>query len=201
MTSRPYPAVAAGGAAVQHKETMMRIEDRIVRTERVLTHLIQWLNIQLGQAAVDELIAALSDDEVYMPRPPIVRPQDDRQAAIVQHKETMMDDGNLKACPFCGGEGQIKWADGGSAMNWVQCQSCGAKGPWGRIGHDGSGVRNWNTRADLAAKTEANAAKRHDVEVRRKALEEAAQIADRQINLGEAVKTIRALIDKETGHE
>lgn len=140
--------------------------------------------------------------------------------AAVQHKETVMDDGNLKACPFCGGEGQIKWADGGSAMNWVQCQNCGAKGPWARLGHDGSGVRNWNIRADLLAKTEANAAKRHDAEVRRKALEEAekAVLASARKSLGvdsysagfedgcacqndDDVDAIRALIDKEPGHE
>lgn len=53
----------------------------------------------------------------------------------------------LLPCPFCGGEGIEKWADGGRAINWIECSDCGAKGPWAKIGHDGSGARNWNTRA------------------------------------------------------
>ena len=58
--------------------------------------------------------------------------------------------GELKPCPFCGGEGIEKWADGGAAINWIQCGGCGAKGPHsGRIGHDGSGLRNWNRRSDM----------------------------------------------------
>ena len=56
----------------------------------------------------------------------------------------------LKPCPFCGGTASEKWAEGGAAINWYACDDCGAKGPWTRIGHDGSGMRNWNTRSDLA---------------------------------------------------
>lgn len=57
----------------------------------------------------------------------------------------------LLPCPFCGGAGIEKWADGGAAINWIQCGDCGAKGPHsGRIGHDGSGSRNWNRRAASA---------------------------------------------------
>lgn len=127
--------------------------------------------------------------------------------AAVQHKETMMDDEGLKSCPFCGGTGEIKWADGGSAMNWVQCKSCGAKGPWGRIGHDGSGVRNWNSRADLAAiDATADAAKRHDAEVRANERERIASIVagwrnDVPMTGKECAAAIRALIDKEPGHD
>ena len=60
---------------------------------------------------------------------------------------------------------------------------------------DAAAVRAWITPDACAA---LNA---HAIEVRRKAWEEAAQVADQQINLGEAIKAIRAMIDKETGHE
>ena len=56
----------------------------------------------------------------------------------------------LLPCPFCGGDGQEKWAHNGKAFCWIECADCGAKGAWARVGHDGSGARNWNTRADLA---------------------------------------------------
>ena len=60
---------------------------------------------------------------------------------------------------------------------------------------DAAAVRAWITPDACAA---LNA---HAIEVRRKAWEEAAQVADQQINLGEAIKAIHALIDKEPGHE
>ena len=53
----------------------------------------------------------------------------------------------LLPCPFCGGDGQEKWAHNGRAFCWIECADCGAKGAWARVGHDGSGTRNWNTRA------------------------------------------------------
>ena len=259
----------------------MRIEDRIVRTERVLTYLIQWLNIQLGQAAVDELIAALSDDEVYMPRPPIVRPQDDRQDAAVQHKETMMLDpmprkdvtlpptpreaqlmadlaearAQVAALRDAANQSRLAFAGYVSARSAIdkldealsatadaakrhdaevrrkaleeatvmvaaaleraadEIQPDGERpeeaAMWAplpaytayRIGcydakkSDAAAVRSWIT-PDVRAALNA-----HDAEVRKSTLEEAAQVADQQINLGEAVKVIRALIDKEPGHE
>jgi len=52
----------------------------------------------------------------------------------------------LFPCPFCGGVAAEKLADGGAAINWIECQDCGAKGPWAKVGHDGRGSRNWNTR-------------------------------------------------------
>lgn len=60
-----------------------------------------------------------------------------------------MSDHELKPCPFCGGEAKLSWATDGAAISWGQCIACGAKGAWARVGHDGSGVLNWNTRADL----------------------------------------------------
>lgn len=56
----------------------------------------------------------------------------------------MMDNKNAKACPVCGGEPDVPL---GMCQYWVECESCGTRGPVSRI--DGEAIAAWNKLASV----------------------------------------------------
>ena len=167
MTSRPYPAVAAGGAAVQHKETMMDAPKKLDE-----------LTLDDIERRADSYVFTTAAGAVYLGEVISVLRADlaEARAQVAALREALQ-----WAVNYYDQQHPMRTADyHGEECHCNRCM--------------------WDKYCSFLSDT-ADAAKRHDAEVRRKALEEAAQIADRQINLGEAVKAIRALIDKEPGHE
>ena len=53
----------------------------------------------------------------------------------------------LKPCPFCGNEDNLKRYDNGFDYYWIECGDCGCCTE-GKEGSEGNGIKNWNTRAD-----------------------------------------------------
>ena len=47
--------------------------------------------------------------------------------------------GELKPCPFCGGEAELSAPSG-----YVECVECGIQGPWGHNAEEA--IAAWNTR-------------------------------------------------------
>lgn len=50
---------------------------------------------------------------------------------------------NIEACPFCSHDAPFVQDE--DLTSWVECGSCGARGPW--VGPFGNCVEEWNTRA------------------------------------------------------
>lgn len=54
----------------------------------------------------------------------------------------------LKPCPFCGGESNVReWMHPSFRMYFVKCKGCAAEGPWGK--NRATAVNLWNMRAHV----------------------------------------------------
>ena len=216
MTSRPYPAVAAGGAAVQHKETMVdapKGNHRRMIYER--DALKAPAEVWLAYSAMTEGDPDFSLEDEYTEDPQLKEnPPRYVRADLLTKTEADLAEARAQVAALVS---LVKLA---YLEGWSHGAISFAK-------HDVSekalslADADWtkNSHARIALSATDDAAKRHDAEVRRKALEEAANIcadiAQRRrpetmpyeasmtyhTAAMDCADAIRALIDKGTGHE